>query len=64
MERIQLVPAKVFHEINHNNSNTCCYLVSIFYWPASMLNKINTWLWWYIPVIPALGTLKQKNCEF
>lgn len=61
MERRQLVPGKVFHEINHNNSNTCCYLVSVSYWPASMLKRINTWLWWHTPVIPALGKLKQKD---
>jgi hypothetical protein len=22
------------------------------------------WVWWYMPVIPACGRLKQEDCEF
>lgn len=39
-------------------------MVSIFSRPASMLNRINTWLWWHERVIPALGSLTQKGQEF
>jgi hypothetical protein len=24
----------------------------------------NYWVWWYMPVIPALGRCKQEDCEF
>jgi hypothetical protein len=31
--------------------------------PQKKKKRLN-WVWWHIPVIPALWRLKQEDCEF
>jgi hypothetical protein len=27
-------------------------------------NVDNSWAWWFTPIIPVLGRLRQKDCKF
>jgi hypothetical protein len=33
-------------------------------WIPSLERSEASWVWWYTPVIPVLGRLRQDDCEF